>query len=145
MTDLALLLDDDQIPDEPWHIDVIDRDPAPEEKRQLKFLRDMKMLAPAVNVFAVPNAGRRTQWEIAKAKREGMKAGVLDLVVTWNRGVAFLEFKDGRSKPTPAQRHQLNTLYRQGHHCGVFRTSASALRFLQERGCPFLFPPTAKG
>lgn len=123
-------------PDAPWHIDPRDKDPRPEEKRQQAFLRLAKRLFPAVNIFAVPNGGKRTQWAAMKAKREGMKSGALDLVATWNRGVAFLEFKDGSDMPSPNQREQLNTLYRQGHHCGVFRQEQSALDFLRLAGAP---------
>lgn len=121
-----------------WHIDPRDKDPRSEEKRQLAFLRDARILCPAVNIFSVPNAGRRTQWEVNKAKREGMKSGALDLVATWNRGVAFLEFKNSDDMPTPNQRDQLNLLYRQGHHCGVFRQEQSALDWLRSIGAPFI-------
>jgi hypothetical protein len=98
-----------------------DKDPRPEEKRQLAFLNAARMLCPAVAIFAVPNGGKRSQWAAMKAKREGMKAGVLDLVCTWPGGIAFLEFKDGTSMPDANQRERLNLLTRQGHHCGVFR------------------------
>lgn len=125
--------------DEPWHCDAKDRDPRPEEKRQLAFLRDAKMLCPAVDIFAVPNGGKRSQWAAMKAKREGMKAGVLDLVCTWPAGgVAFVEFKNGTDMPDANQRERLNLLTRQGHHCGVFRSSETALRFLKEAGAPFV-------
>ena len=118
------------------HIDPRDDDPRPEEKRQLAFLRDMKALCPAVIVFAVPNGGKRTQWAAMKAKREGMRAGVVDLICVWNRGVAFIEMKDGRSMPTPAQREFLNSLWRAGHHVGVFRQERSALDWLLGLGVP---------
>jgi hypothetical protein len=122
-----------------WHIDARDKDPRSEEKRQLAFLRDAKMLCPAVAIFAVPNGGKRSQWAAMKAKREGMKAGVLDLVATWpGGGVAFLEFKDGSSLPDANQRERLNMLTRQGHHCGVFRHELSALTCLREWGAPFV-------
>jgi hypothetical protein len=121
-----------------WHIDPKDADPRPEEKRQLAFLNQARMLCPAVAIFAVPNGGKRSQWAAMKAKREGMEAGVLDLVCTWNRGVAFLEFKDGKSMPDANQRERLNLLVRQGHHCGVFRQERSALEYLRSAGAPFI-------
>lgn len=124
--------------DLPWHIDPRDKDPRSEEKRQAAFLRLAKRLCPAVLIFAVPNGGKRTMWEAGKAKREGMKSGALDLVATWNRGVAFIEFKDGSTMPTPNQREMLNTLYRQGQHCGVFRQEESALEWLRSVGAPFV-------
>jgi hypothetical protein len=124
--------------DLPWHIDAKDKDPRSEEKRQLAFLNAARMLCPAVAIFAVPNGGKRSQWAAMKAKREGMKAGVLDLVCTWPGGVAFLEFKNGHDMPDANQRERLNLLTRQGHHCGVFRQEASALRFLRDCGAPFV-------
>jgi hypothetical protein len=96
------------------------------------------MLCPAVDIFAVPNGAKRTQWAAMKAKREGMKAGALDLVATWVGGVAFLEFKDGHSMPDANQRERLNLYVRQGHHCGVFRQETSALEFLRRAGAPFV-------
>lgn len=125
-------------PDAAWHIDPRDKDLRSEEKRQAAFLRLAKRLCPEVNVFAVPNGARRTAWEAGKAKREGMKSGALDLVVTWNRGAAFIEFKDGAKMPTENQREMLNMLYRQGHHCGVFRQEQSALDWLRSIGAPFI-------
>jgi hypothetical protein len=101
------------------------------------------MLCPAVDIFAVPNGAKRSQWAAMKAKREGMKAGALDLVATWKStsglpGVAFLEFKDGHSMPDANQRDRLNLYVRQGHHCGVFRQETSALEFLRQCGAPFI-------
>jgi len=124
--------------DLPWHIDPKDKDPRPEEKRQLAFLNAVRIMCPAVAVFAVPNGGKRSQWAAMKAKREGMKAGVLDLVCTWPGGVAFLEFKNGTDMPDANQRDRLDLLTRQRHHCGVFRQEASALRYLRGWGAPFI-------
>ena len=59
--------------DEPWHIDPKDADPRDELKRQSAFLRDAKMICPGVDIFAVPNAAKRSQWAVNKAKREGLK------------------------------------------------------------------------
>lgn len=122
-----------------WHCDPKDADPRPEETRQLAFLRAAKMLCPAVDIFAVPNGGKRSQWAAMKAKREGMRAGVLDLVCTWpGGGVAFVEFKNGTDMPDANQRERLNLYMRQNHHCGVFRQEKSALEFLQRAGAPFI-------
>jgi len=125
--------------DEAWHIDARDNDPRDELKRQSAFLRDAKIICPGVDIFAVPNAAKRTQWAANKAKREGLTAGVLDLVATWKGGgSAFLEFKNGKEMPDANQRDRLNMLTRQGHHCGVFRQEKSALEFLRRCGAPFI-------
>jgi hypothetical protein len=135
MIDLLALEETDDLG---WWIDPKDADPRSEERRQTAFLRDARMLCPAVDIFAVPNGGRRTQWEANKAKREGLKAGALDLVCTWTAGVAFIEFKNGTAMPDANQRDRLNLLMRQHHHCGVFRQERSAIMFLHRVGAPFI-------
>lgn len=129
--------------DESYHVDPKDKDPRSEEKRQLAFLKAVRLCCPAVDVFAVPNAAKRTQWAAMKAKREGMKAGVLDVVCTWpvtphTTGFAALEFKNGSEMPDANQRDRLNMYVRQGHHAGVFRNEWSALEFLRRCGAPFI-------
>lgn len=119
-------------------MDPRDKDPRDEDARQSAFLRDAHILCPGVDIFAVPNAGKRTRWEQHKRTREGMKAGALDLVASWHGGVAFIEFKNGTEKPDPNQSDRLDLYVRQGHHCGVFRQEKSALDFLRRCGAPFI-------
>jgi hypothetical protein len=139
MGSAAIFLDLEEGEDLPWPIDQKDKDPASEEARQVRFLGAAKIICPGVSIFAVPNGGKRSQWAAMKARREGMRAGVLDLVCTWpGRGVAFLEFKNGTEMPDANQRDRLNMLMRQGHHCGVFRSAETALRFLRDAGAPFI-------
>lgn len=128
--------------DEAWHLDPKDSDPRDELARQAAFIRDAKIICPAVDIIAIPNAAKRTKWAAAKAKREGLTAGALDLVATWRGGgVAFLEFKSGKTMPDANQRERLNMLVRQGHKCGVFRQEKTALEFLRQCGAPFLDRP----
>lgn len=122
--------------DEPWFIEPRDKSADGEEARQQEFLRLLPYVAPSLNVWAVPNGARRTRWEAAKAKREGLRAGALDLTITWNHGCAFAEFKNGTSGPTDDQRDMLNLLFRQGHRCGVFRTAERLFATLHEWGAP---------
>lgn len=130
--------------DEPWHLDPKDKNPADETSRQSSFLRDAHIICPGVDIVAVPNAGKRTRWEQYQRTREGMRKGALDLFCTWeptrpgDRGFAVLEFKNGRDIPDRNQRDRLNMYYRQGHHCGVFRSATSALAFLKRAGAPFI-------
>jgi hypothetical protein len=133
---LADLLALEDGPDEPWFIEPRDKFGVAEEARQQEFLRLLPYVAPALNVWAVPNAAKRTRWEVAQAKREGMKSGALDLTITWNHGAAYAEFKNGTEGPTGNQRAMLNTLYRQGHRCGVFRNAETLFAALDEWGAP---------
>lgn len=126
-----------------WWIDPKDVDPRSEELRQVAVLRMGRILCPAVSFVAIPNGIKRTQWEMNKALREGMKAGALDLVATWaptnlTPGVAFIEMKDGTKMPDQNQRDRLNLYTIQGHLCGVFRQEKSVMDFLRRHGAPFL-------
>lgn len=124
--------------DLPWFIEPKDKDPASEIQRQALFLSRLKALAPAVDALAIPNAGKSTDWERIQRWREGARRGALDLVITWNRGVFFAEFKDGKSMPTKDQRERLNRYYRMGHHCGVYRNPDTLLEHLRSLGAPFI-------
>lgn len=129
--------------DKPWHIDAKDADPRDEVARQLSALGRARIICPAVDIVAIPNAGRRSRWEANARRREGMKAGALDWVVTWrprsgDRGVAYVEWKDGKSMPDANQRDRLNLLFDWGHHVGVFRREDSLFAWLRAIGAPFV-------
>lgn len=121
-----------------------DLDPTPENERQGAFLSLAAKLAPSVDVVAIPNAGKATDWERLERWREGARAGALDLLITWqptkpgDRGVFFAEFKSGKKMPTPAQRERLNRYHAMGHGCGVYRRKETLLRHLRDAGAPFL-------
>lgn len=104
--------------------------------RQAQFLSLLHMQAPQVLCWAVPNGHNRGLKDRAKAKREGLKAGVPDLTLCWNHGVAFLEFKAGGGKPDANQTDLLNYLLDAGHRCAVVRTPEYALALLAEWGAP---------
>jgi hypothetical protein len=124
--------------DLPWFIEPKDRDPMPEVKRQALFLSRLKVLAPEVDALAIPNAGKSTEWERLQRYREGARRGALDLVICWNRGVMFAEFKNGTGMPSRDQRERLNRYYRMGHHCGVYRQPDTLLAHLRDLGAPFI-------
>jgi hypothetical protein len=129
---------EEQLADLDWYIEPKDADPASETKRQRRFLSRAAMLCPAVDVVAIPNAGKRSDWERLERWREGARAGALDLLITWSGGVFFAEFKDGKKMPSPAQRDRLNLHTRQGHHCGVYRTAETLIAHLRTAGAPFI-------
>ena len=129
--------------DEPWFIEPKDDDPAPELKRQMAFLSMLARLGPACDAVAIPNAGKSSDWERIQRWKEGARAGALDLLITWSvgmpgHGVFLAEFKDGKKMPTPAQRDRLNTYFRQGHGCGVYRNGETLIAHLRAAGAPIL-------
>jgi hypothetical protein len=128
----------EEFEDAPWFIEPKDRDPASEFDRQVAFLSKIHRLAPSIDVLAIPNAGKGSDWERIQRWREGARRGALDLVIAWNRSVFFAEFKDGQKMPTKDQRERLNRYYRQGHHCGVYRKPDTLIEHLRGLGAPFL-------
>lgn len=138
-TALAMLdqLGDDMLkPVARFTIEPTDRSPASEIERQTTFLGLLRMQAPTVMAWAVPNGHNRGLKDRVKAKKEGLRAGVADLTVVWNHGVAFLEFKTGTGKPDDNQVDLLNYLTDAGHHCAVVRSPEFALHLLAEWGAP---------
>lgn len=106
---------------------------------QTVLLSRARIMCPAVTLAAVPNAGKRTQWEKNRRHREGLRPGFEDLIATWpGGGVAFLEMKDRKGKIDDAQMHWLKTHARQGHLVGVFRHPDTALDALRRWGAPFI-------
>lgn len=126
--------------DEPWFSEPKDRDPMPEIKRQALFLSRLKILAPAVDAIAIPNAGKSTDWERLQRHREGARRGALDLVISWGPPARtfYAEFKSGTGDPSPDQRERLNRYFRQGQHCGVYRNPDTLLDHLRAAGAPFI-------
>lgn len=117
-------------------IEPADKGLATEIQRQTTFLGMLRIAAPTVLVWAVPNGHNRGLKDRVKAKKEGLKAGVPDLTLCWNHGVAFIEFKDAKGKPDANQIDHLNYLTDCGHHCAVVRTPEFALALLAEWGAP---------
>jgi hypothetical protein len=114
-----------------------DKSPATEIERQFTFRKLMRQLAPTVMVYANTNgthiaslAGRR------KADREGRMIGVPDVTCVWNRGIAWIEFKAARTKPTEAQVEFMNRLADRGHHVACFRSPMAAVEWVASLGAP---------
>lgn len=125
------------------YVEPKDNDAASEDARQAVFVATMRRLANACRVYAVPNGGKRSVWAAAKAKREGMLAGEPDTGVTWaDAPTARIEFKAGRTMPTPEQIEALNWYHLRGHPVAVCRTAEGAINWLASIGAPV---PTIKG
>lgn len=120
-----------------YFVEPKDNDPASELSRQSLFIKAMSYTdSKKVDVIAVPNGSKRTPWQQIQAKREGMKAGASDLIVTWDGGIVFAEFKDGQAMPRKEQHKWLNQKVIWGFNTGVFRTAAGLILFLHRNGAP---------
>lgn len=97
------------------------------------------MTAPAVQVVAVPNAGKRTVWAARQAKKEGMATGFPDMVILWpGAGVAFIELKISKGVVSPNQADWIARLDDYGHAVAVCRSVDEAVAFLRQCGAPVL-------
>ena len=107
-----------------------------EHSRQVTLLQFLAINhAPDVFWFAVPNAGRRSWWEVAQKKKEGMVAGVADLCVMLPEGRAlWLELKTGKNKQTEAQLAFQGICGKLGHPYEIARTLEEAIDSLSAWG-----------
>ena len=93
------------------------------EAQEQKFLFQWAGLArqkfPELELlFHVPNGGRREEREAASLKKQGVKAGVPDLVLPVARGEYFglyIELKVGKNKPKEHQLKWIDQLKEQGY------------------------------
>ena len=113
-----------------------DKNPASEQQRQATFLALLKSCAPGVFTMALPNGGKRSDWERLQRWKEGAVRGAPDLVCCWNYGTAWLEWKSGTGTLSPAQKELLNRLHNLGHRVAMVRKPETALRLLAEWGAP---------
>ena len=105
---------------------------------RVSMLQRLTHVAPRIYAFAGPNAGRRSRWESMQRKKEGMKSGVSDLVLTWPRVSAFVEVKSRNQPLEDDQITFLNRMVRMGHPAGVFRSADTLEAWLREQGAPFI-------
>lgn len=108
---------------------------------QTLFRGRARMHCPAVQIVAVPNAGKRGQWAMNQALREGMRSGFPDIMCFAPGGrIAFIEFKAEKGVVDPKQRAWIEWLNASGFPAAICRDPDDALRFLEANGFPFAFP-----
>lgn len=118
-------------------VEAKDAKTASEDERQGAFVACMRRLARSCEVAANTNAAKRSQWAAAKVKREGLLTGRNDLDVKWApRGLALVEFKDGKSMPEPAQIECLNRAVAMGFPVAIIRTPEGGFNWLRSIGAP---------
>jgi len=75
-----------------------------EDNLQESIVRYFKLAYPKYLIFAVPNGGNRNAREGARFKRQGVLAGVSDLIVVMPNRVLFIELKWGKNKQQSSQK-----------------------------------------
>lgn len=101
------------------------------QRMEVQYLRTLEAQGRLI-FFAVPNGGKRSKIEASIMKGLGVRAGVPDMVIMWNRThdnsvirpgrIGFIENKrQSGGRLGPHQADWLNALNRQGHHTAIVK------------------------
>jgi len=116
-----------------------DKGDASEASRQAGFRDDLKFVSRGIKSWGVPNAGKRGFKAQARAKKEGLTAGVFDEHYRAAGGwFAALEWKDGDGDLSREQIEWGNDMLDCGFHVACVRTSPFALELFRQWGAPIV-------
>lgn len=94
-----------------------------EQAALFEFIERVAVRAPELRLlYAIPNGGARHKAVAAKMKREGVRAGMLDMCLPVARRAwhgLYIELKYGKNKPTPEQNQWMANLAAQGYAVDV--------------------------
>lgn len=88
----------------------------------------------ARRAFAIPNGGARSKATAGRLKAEGVRAGVLDVMLPVPRGGAaglWIEFKSKDGYPSAEQRTEIDELVRDGYAVLLCRDAERAAQVTQ--------------
>lgn len=101
---------------------------------------------PEFALFAIPNGGARDVITGARLKAEGVRRGVVDLMLAASKGERsglFMEMKIGKNNPSPEQLAFIEHLRSQNYTASVHWESESAIQAIKDYlGEPFDTEPT---
>lgn len=75
----------------------------PEDELQQQAIEFIRLQYPHILAFHVPNGGKRNLYEASRLKKQGVLAGVADILLFWDGGHGAIELKCGRNKTSPHQ------------------------------------------
>jgi hypothetical protein len=81
-----------------------------------------------------PNGGERNRLDAALFKRQGVKAGIPDILVFYRSKLYALELKADSGVVSDNQKEMLSALAREGAETGVAYGLNEALAWLEQRG-----------
>lgn len=105
-----------------------------EHQIQRAYFDWARMHSEARRAFAIPNGGARSKAVAGKLKAEGVRAGVLDVMLPIPRGGAcglWIEFKSQGGYPSPEQRVEIDALVKDGYAVFLARDAELAARMTQ--------------
>lgn len=109
----------------------------PEQALQIRLVHTLRLCAPDVLVFHIPNGGKRDAREAALFKAMGVLPGIPDLGLCWPIGrVGFIELKAGRNGLTATQAALHERLKATGFLVAIAIDVEEALTILMAWGAP---------
>ncbi len=109
-----------------------------EAKVQASILDWLKLCAPQVIVFHVPNGGHRDKRVAARLKWQGVVAGVPDLCCFDGRGYPFfIEVKSENGVLSSVQKEFIDKLHHYGIETVIARSIDDVRRYFQSSNIPF--------
>jgi len=94
-----------------------------ESKIQIEIVRYIRYLYPNSILFAVPNGGQRSIITAAYLKKEGVLAGVSDLIWIYKGKVHFLEVKAEKGYQSVNQKEFESQVKKQGFEYYILRST----------------------
>lgn len=108
-----------------------------EASLQASLVEELRLiLPPNAFVFAVPNGGSRNIVEAVNLKKQGVVAGVPDLIVIHAGRPIGLELKTRTGKLSDNQRITFHKLAAAGMRVEVIRSRDAAIAMLRDMGVP---------
>lgn len=109
--------------------------------RQTAFVTWMRKKAPGIVIASIANERRVGTNEGKRLKRQGLTPGMPDIIILFDGGLAFIEFKGFNAAGQPgklsqAQIDTCNRIHANGHPVACFYSAESAWLWLQSVGCP---------
>ncbi len=105
-----------------------------EDKFQQEVIQYIRLQYPHLLAFHVPNGGKRGAWEAARLKRQGVLAGVSDILLFWNGGHGAIELKCGKNKASPFQEYFADRWQWANGHYALCYTLDQVIAALKEWG-----------
>lgn len=106
----------------------------PEDSLQQAVVQYIRLQYPHVLAFHVPNGGKRGKWEASRLKKQGVLAGVSDILIFWLGGHGAIELKAGRNTTTPQQDYFGDRWEWAGGHYKVCRSVDEVAAALKDWG-----------
>ncbi len=102
-----------------------------ESKIQIEIVRYIRYLYPNSILFAIPNGGQRSLITAAYLKREGVLAGVSDLIWIYKGKAHFLEVKAEKGYQSVNQKEFEIQVKKQGFEYYILRSTKDFDLFLK--------------